>query len=200
LPNHTIYAPKTVPTGLKTPILLWGNGGCVAVGTIMAPFLLQLASQGITIFANGAPEHKDKVLTYNTMRSYGQSNSTWMTTALNWATAHQAQGKEWAHLDLAKVGAGGQSCGGMEAAVLSSDARIRTLGIFNSGSFGKNAPKPAGGMPSLPKGAVLPNGGDIPDGSKFKVPAFFFLGGETDIATPNVCVLTSRCTRANFPS
>jgi hypothetical protein len=44
--NHTIYAPKVLPKGGKTPILLWGNGGCVAAGTASTPFLLQVASQG----------------------------------------------------------------------------------------------------------------------------------------------------------
>ena len=46
LPNHTFYAPLEITAGLKTPILVWGEGGCFNMGTMMQSFLLQLASQG----------------------------------------------------------------------------------------------------------------------------------------------------------
>jgi hypothetical protein len=130
-------------------------------------------------------ESKDKPLTYNSMRSYGQSNNTWMRIALDWAAQQSVSNKDFAHLDLGKVGAGGQSCGGMEAAVISKDTRVKTIAIFNSGAFSPDSmPKIPGGLPKLPGGMALPM--DVPNGSTFKVPVFYFLGGETDIATPNV--------------
>jgi len=33
LPNHTVYVPKDAPKGIKMPVLVFGNGGCVNVGT-----------------------------------------------------------------------------------------------------------------------------------------------------------------------
>ncbi|KAK4034079.1 hypothetical protein C8A01DRAFT_39454 [Parachaetomium inaequale] len=53
--GHTFYAPKTVPSGTKLPVLLWGNGGCSADATGQAPFLTQLASHGILVIASGTP-------------------------------------------------------------------------------------------------------------------------------------------------
>jgi hypothetical protein len=117
--------------------------------------------------------------------SNGQTLSTnLMATALDWAE-RQKDSKEWGHLDMNRVAAAGQSCGGMEAAVMALDKRIKTLGIFNSGSMiGGSLGKALGSLlgGSLP----IPNKGDIPDGSKFNVPTFFLMGGPRDVASAKV--------------
>jgi hypothetical protein len=185
LPTHTIYRPKNIPAGVKTPILLWGNGGCTGVGNLMAPFLTQIASHGITIISNGAVEPNNTKLTYNSLRSYPQSKREDMKIALDWA-GKQASTSEYSHFDLSKVGAGGQSCGGFETAVISKDPRVKTLGFFNSGNFEANNNMMKGSQGKMPKGidpSTLLSG---PDASTYKVPAFFFLGCPTDIACPNV--------------
>lgn len=82
---------------------------------------------------------------------------------------------EYSHLDMTRIAAAGQSCGGLEAAVMAYDKRVKTIGMFNQG--GSDANK---------KGLPLPNGGDVPDGSKFNVPTFFFAGGPSDGAGQNV--------------
>jgi hypothetical protein len=100
-----------------------------------------------------------------------------MAQAIDWAEKHKADQK-WAHLDTTRIAAGGQSCGGLEALVMATDTRVKTLGIFNSGSgIGKG-----GKQSSLP----LPNNGKVPTGAQIKVPAFFFLGGPVDVATAKV--------------
>jgi hypothetical protein len=139
---------------------------------------------GITVLVNGKPVDPE-TLTYNSLRSHGQSNRTWLKRALDWAET-QSKTEKWAHLDLSKVAAGGQSCGGFEAAVMSQDPRVKTVGIFNSGSFDfKNLPKlpPGVTLPKLPAGAPNMDG---PKGDQFNIPAFFFIGGPTDIAYENV--------------
>jgi hypothetical protein len=54
LPGHTIYVPKSPVTGLKLPVLVWGNGGCIAYGASFQNFLTEIASQGYLVIANGA--------------------------------------------------------------------------------------------------------------------------------------------------
>jgi hypothetical protein len=172
---------------LKTPILLWGNGLCTAVGNIMAPFLLDIASHGFTILADGAIEKDNKGLNYNSLLSRPRSTSAYMKAALDWAEKQSGTG-EWAHLDVKRIAAGGQSCGGMEAAYMSTDPRVKTIGFFNSGRFPGprlppailNAPGAKGSQSSL--GGIL-DMFKAPEASSYRLPVFYFLGGPTDIAT-----------------
>src|ERR1700759_1368688 len=55
LPGHTIYAPRVVPTGLKLPVIVWGEGGCLNSGDVMQLFLQEIASHGFVIIASGPP-------------------------------------------------------------------------------------------------------------------------------------------------
>jgi hypothetical protein len=132
--------------------------------------------------------------------SAGQTlNENQMGLAIDWAEKQKGT-KEWGHLDLSKIAAGGQSCGGLEAAVMALDKRVTTIGIFNSGSriasmsgggksggigglMGKlmGGGKGTGGKgKGMMGGLPIPNGGKIPNGSAFKVPTFYFLGGPSD--------------------
>jgi hypothetical protein len=101
--------------------------------------------------------------------------------AIAWVMKNAGQGK-YAKVDKERMAVAGQSCGGIEASVLSTlttrkrsgrltDSRynvlakhpeIKTIGIFNSGTFSK--------------GTIVPS---------LKVPIFYFLGGSSDIAYKN---------------
>jgi dienelactone hydrolase len=119
----------------------------------------------VTVIANGA------------MRggSGGQTLGTnIMKEAIDWAES-KVSTPQWSHLDVTKIAAAGQSCGGLEAAVMALDKRVKFIGMFNQG--GSDANK---------KGLPVPNGGNVPDGSKFNVPTFFFAGGPSDSAGQNV--------------
>lgn len=35
LRRHTIYLPKSIPEGIKLPVVIWGNGACYAKGLSM---------------------------------------------------------------------------------------------------------------------------------------------------------------------
>jgi dienelactone hydrolase len=143
--------------------MVWGNGGCLAVGTIMAPFLLQVASQGIVVIANGDPEDPKKGGTYASYGTYGKSTSKFLTDAIDWAEKNTGSPK-WQHIDTSRIAAAGQSCGGTEVYGAAKDKRIKTLGIFNSGAFNG-------------KSTAVKN---------FTQPIFYFLGGPSDIAYKNV--------------
>jgi hypothetical protein len=151
----------------------------------MAPFLIQLASQGITVISNGAAELNNSKLTYNSLRTYPQSKRTDMKVALDWAEK-QASTAKYGHFDLSRVGAGGQSCGGFETSVMSADPRVKTLGFFNSGNFEFSSDMTKGLQGKSPKGIDPATLVATPDASHYRVPAFYFLGCPTDVACPNV--------------
>src|ERR1700753_2784798 len=101
LKGFTIYAPKTIPPE-KLPIILWGNGMCSDQGLGFRNFLTEVASHGYFIIANGEPEGK------------GQSSDTKMSRSLDWVDKNAGSSK-YAHVDKTKIGAAGQSCGGIQA-------------------------------------------------------------------------------------
>jgi len=164
LAQKTIYQPKEIPAGFKAPILVWGNGGCLNVGTIMAPFLLQLASQGIVVIANGPPL-AGGTGDFASFGAAGRSSYKNLLSSLDWVDQNAGKGK-WAHLDPTRVAAAGQSCGGGEAYGVENDKRVKVVGIFNSG-----------GMTGM--------GGASASPSNFKKPIFYFLGGPKDLAYKN---------------
>jgi dienelactone hydrolase len=123
----------------------------------MAPFLLQLASQGLVVIANGSPEDPAKGGTFASYGTYGRSSSKSLTDSIDWATKVRSEPK-WAHIDITRIAAAGQSCGGFEASGIAADKRLSTFAMFNSG---------------------LAN-------TKFTKPVFYFLGGSKDMAASGV--------------
>jgi hypothetical protein len=154
----------------------------------MAPFLLQVASQGVVVIATGAKEDPAKGGTFASYGTYGQAAPQALTKAIDWA-AKKTSDPKWAHIDLSRVAAAGQSCGGTMAYAVEGDKRIRTLGIFNSGNFGKSA-APKGGPGGMfgklngGKGMLMVQS----DVTKFTKPVFYFLGGPKDMAYANVSI------------
>jgi hypothetical protein len=65
-----------------------------------------------------------------------------------------------------QIASAGWSCGGLEAYGQAQDSRVSALGIFNSGQFNQGDTN-----------RVVPS---------IKKPLFYFLGGPSDIAYPNV--------------
>jgi hypothetical protein len=131
--------------------------------------------------------------------------------AINWATAQNtnSQSPYYRKLDTSKVAVAGHSCGGLQALEVSPDPRVKTTLVVDSGILNdpNQAPgaagAPRGGAPrggAAPAGApggaapggapAAPRGGGMPPLSKdllakLHAPAFYLLGGETDIAYVN---------------
>ena len=168
LANHTIYAPKSPPPGLL-PIIVWGNGGCMASGLSFQNFLTEIASHGYVILANGNPGSSSKssglLSTLNSMLS-GGTKATMLNAAIDWAEKNPTG--RYGSLDLSRIAAAGQSCGGLEAYSASyADSRIKQTILFNSGVIDSSKKKLLAGL---------------------KAPVAYFLGGPTDIAYLNVSV------------
>ncbi|KAL2072919.1 hypothetical protein VTL71DRAFT_10243 [Oculimacula yallundae] len=120
LTGHTLFAPKTVPSGVKMPVLLWGNGGCSADSLQSAPFLIQLASHGILVIASGTP------------KGSGSTTAAQMTAGIDWIKNKAGTGA-YANVDASRIIAAGWSCGGVEAYAQAWDSRVQSLGIWSSG-------------------------------------------------------------------
>jgi hypothetical protein len=118
--GHTFYAPKTIPSDAKLPVLLWGNGGCSADATGQAPFLTQLASHGVLVIASGTPG------------GGGSTTADMMKQSIDFITRNAGSG-DWANIDASRITAAGWSCGGVEAYAQIWDPRVQSVGIWNSG-------------------------------------------------------------------
>lgn len=165
LPTHTLYRPKDLsPFGKenKLPIVLWGNGGGAASNRAYRPFLAEIASHGFLVVAIGPAEGKGG----------GTSKSSDLLDGLNWAVAqNDKEGDYRGKIDTKKVAAMGHSLGGLQALEVSSDPRITTTVLWNSGVL-------PGGRSLGPK--VTREGLN-----KLHGPLAYFIGGPKDIAAKN---------------
>lgn len=131
--GHTIYKPVNMGAFDAMPVMVWGNGACSDNSLDHQNFLLEIASYGIVVVANGVPGGAG-----------GSTNAQTMTASIDWATNNAGQGN-WANMDASRIAAAGMSCGGIEAYGNSLDSRVTAMGIFNSGQYdagGTNANVP----------------------------------------------------------
>lgn len=128
LPEYTVYRPATLGT-IKHPILVWANGGCSKDGTYFSKFLLEVASHGFVVVADGKPNGTGT-------RSLG-ANGAPLIKALDWILKENERpcSQYYHKLDVQKTAVAGQSCGGLMALGASSDKRLSTVIVFNSGLF-----------------------------------------------------------------
>jgi hypothetical protein len=160
--------PKHAPHHISLPVLVWSEGGCANNGTAFEPLLSNIASYGFIVLASGPPN------------GTGNTTPQLQKDALLWISAKAGTCGKYAKVDASKVASAGQSCGGLEAYTMRSDDRVKFLGIFNSGF-----------LPSVPPSA-LPDTTLVEPLSTIKEihkPVFYFLGGPTDVAYPNVTSL-----------
>jgi hypothetical protein len=127
-PALLVYRPRDLGSfkgraGL--PIVIWGNGACLADGTEFAGYLSTLASYGFLVVGSSpVPSDPQARLT--------QAD---LIKALDWAQAQdQRQGSLLAHrIRTDAVAVMGMSCGGNLALEAARDPRVKTLGMWNSG-------------------------------------------------------------------
>jgi hypothetical protein len=126
LPGHTIFAPKTPPANNFTvPFIAWGNGGCGLNAGEYERMLVEIASYGYVIAADGTPTGAG---------TSGQSKVQDMRNSLDWAFAGKAA--KYGNIDLTKVTTAGHSCGGLEAMSNAyHDDRVKRIIMFNIAIF-----------------------------------------------------------------
>lgn len=130
------------------PVFIWGNGACSGDGTSARNFLAQIASYGFLVVSQGVPG------------GGGSTTIDQMREAVTWA-ANGAGGAF--NVDRTKIMTAGYSCGGTEAYAFIDDARVSSIGIYNSGMLG-----------------------NYDQAKTIRKPVIIALGGPSDIAYPNV--------------
>jgi hypothetical protein len=127
-PGFQVYRPRDLaafPARDTLPIVVWGNGACLADGSDFAGYLSTIASYGFLVVASARVPDKPQA----------RITSANLIKALDWAQAENSRrasalaGK----VNTAAVAVMGMSCGGNLALEAARDPRVRTLGMWNSG-------------------------------------------------------------------
>jgi hypothetical protein len=173
LPTHTVFTPKDISKfgkKEKLPVIAWGNGACFNSPWEHVNFLSEVASHGFLVIAIGVmPKESGEQVK-------DRSTSTQLTDAIDWAIA-QNRDKNSAYyqkIDVNKIAVSGMSCGGLQTLEVSSDPRVSTVVVCNSGIF-KTPGNGRSNMPNLTKENL----------KKIHTPTLYLLGGEKDIAYAN---------------
>ena len=199
LEGYLIFRPENLSEAFaaegKLPVILFGNGSCSRDSWLFKGFLTHLASHGYVILTRsvfleegpdmmqfaGEAESATGVppALAERMQKYaspdGGKDALDLHDALNVLEAMNRMpgGEYYQMLDTEKVTAMGQSCGGLQALLITSsgDPRIVTIVALNTGIFPSRE-----GMPAYIVGKeALEN---------IRIPIIYIIGGETDIAYP----------------
>jgi dienelactone hydrolase len=158
VPDQTIYRPD-VPSEVKMPVIVWGEGGCIKMGLVMKEFLHDVASHGFLIIADGPPSGG------SVGGGPGGGGGAVFKKSIDWAIAENDRpcSQYYRRIETTKIAASGQSCGGLMTLQSAGDTRLTTIAMFNSGLMG-------GGNATL---------------DMVHTPAAYFNGGQNDIAYAN---------------
>lgn len=150
------------PTEDTLPVMVWGNGGCAIDGRRYGEFLETIASHGFLVMTTIPVEPEEGE------EPRRNADASDMIRAIDWAYAEnmrdgsQLKGK----IDVANIALMGQSCGGFMAATAGMDARVGTVGMFNSGLAAPGGNNPGGRatmdqLDNLHGPILLINGGEV---------------------------------------
>lgn len=168
LPNFVVYRPENIQEAVKKegtlPVLVWANGGCMDSSMHHERLLSQIASHGYIIIAIG-----DLQMTVEE-RIHKPTKDEKLLEALDWITTQASDKKSnyYNTVDLSKIAAGGQSCGGAQILRIAGDKRIKTYMMFNSGI-----------------GDMTMAGASRNSLSKIDGKIIYIVGGESDVAYKN---------------
>ncbi len=165
LPTHTLYRPKDIAAigKEKLPVVAFANGACINFGNSFRYFLSEIASHGFLAIATGpiGPREAEfsivgfgqpaagspaaslaaagKLVSATPASGPGPAYTTakQLIDAIDWAEKENArQGSAYfGKLDTARIAVMGMSCGGLQAIDAAHDARVKTLGVWNSGAY-----------------------------------------------------------------
>ena len=147
--GYAVYRPEDLEAAVKKegklPVIVFGNGGCRNSSVEFQKFLNEIASHGYVIVAIG-PLSRLSVEETNS-GNMGMTDASLLNKAMDIMVAEASRkgGDYYKMVDVDKIAAMGQSCGGLQALTASVDDRVKTSVILNSGIF-----KAGGGMPGMP--------------------------------------------------
>ncbi len=185
LPKHVVYRPKNLAAlgSAKLGVVAWGNGGCSDDGASTRFHLLEIASHGYLVIANGrilsgpgAPPREPRAQTPPSQPQPPRTVAADLTAAIDWALAENKRSGSpyFGRIDPSMVALAGWSCGGLQALAAAKDPRVKTVVMQNTGVLNDGPNTTIPGM-DLTKDAL----------ANFHTPVLYILGGPPDIAYKN---------------
>ncbi|HEY6532857.1 MAG TPA: hypothetical protein VIY72_11165 [Acidimicrobiales bacterium] len=166
--GYNVYRPADLTaTGAPLPVIVWANGGCFRYDTAWAPLLESWAAAGFVVVAITSPPGVDDP------RTAGMSTTDDQAAAIDWASEQNDTdgGPYSGRLDLNRVVAAGNSCGGITTLGLAArDTRVHSVFVLSGSSS----------FPGSPPEAAAAVMADI------DVPVGYVNGGPEDISTANI--------------
>lgn len=177
LPTHTIYRPATLNG--HYPVVLWGNGSCVNSNFSYREFLSEVASHGFIVLAIGpyrdSPAPRQPRPADPAEWPPFETHYTQMFDALDWIIAENSRTDSafLDHVAIDRIAVMGHSCGGLQSIRASTDPRVTTALVLNSGM--------------MPDGDQYMTRHELERSvlNEMHAPIAYFIGGESDIAYTN---------------
>lgn len=166
--DAVVYKPVDMKSACsqagRLPVLVWANGGCNDTSLPHERMLNEVASHGYVVIALGSMQ--DRI----DDRPLKKSPNEQMVQAMDWITDQAASKRSdyYQVVDPEKIGVAGQSCGGAQALVASSDPRVKTTVMVNSGM-----------------GDMQMSGASKESLQSLHAPILYMPGGESDVAYRN---------------
>ena len=168
LADFVVYRPENIGKAVenegKLSVLVWANGGCMNSSIHHEKLLTEVASNGYIIVAIGELQ-----MTVGE-RVHQHTPDEELLKALDWISVQaKTKGTDYyKNIDLSKIAAGGQSCGGAQVFRVGDDSRIKTYMIVNSGM-----------------GDMTMAGASSDSLKKLHGTIIYIIGGESDVAYNN---------------
>ena len=145
-PGFLLFRPTDLdafPARDTLPVIVWGNGGCALDSNRYSGFLTTLASHGFVVVGT-APRPAPPA-----GGARPSATAEDLRAALDWVEQENKRVGSPLNGKVAvdKIAVMGQSCGGMLSMVLGADARVDTIGVFNSGVLGIDPNAAPSGFP-----------------------------------------------------
>jgi len=166
--DAVIYKPVDLKAAVAKegllPVLVWANGGCNDTSLPHERMLNEVASRGYIIIALGSMQNRIDD------RPLKKSPNEQMLQAMDWIATQNAKKRSeyFGMVNVEKIAVAGQSCGGAQALAVSSDPRVKTTLMVNSGM-----------------GNMEMSGASKLSLSELHAPILYMPGGESDIAYAN---------------
>lgn len=123
LPGHSVFAPKEKPN-ITMPFIAWANGACTQSSAPYKNFLIEIASHGYVIAADGPLQGGGS----------GQSKVSDMRASIDWAMDGGAD--KYGDVDTERIATAGHSCGGLEGmSTAYHDERVKRILMFDIAIF-----------------------------------------------------------------
>ncbi len=167
LHDYVVYRPEDLAKASEKegplPLLVFANGGCKDSSITHERLLSDVASHGYVIIAIGSLAKEPKPELHDT-------DSEMMIGAIDWMESQCAdtQSEYFNQVNLSRIVAMGQSCGGAQVLYAAKDPRFKRYMMFNSGI-----------------GNMTMAGADRKSLENLKGEIIYLIGGPSDIAYEN---------------